>query len=630
MFVVSFAIFLVVCLKYDVLFDNDVEIDSVEDLIDTSQFWNVSAVVIIVLLVAIVFWVHQLSRTIWRAYKFWEIRSFYSECLGVPPSELRNYTWKDILVRLNMAQKKHKMNIRKHNLTELDVHYRILRRTNFLVAMVNKEKLPCKLNIPFLGEKIFFSTGLRYNFEMILFWGPYAPFDNSYHLNDKFKQRYNRDELTNSFQGLISVYALVNLILFPVIFLYNIFHFIFHFAELIKRQPGALGARRWTTYSHYYLRHFNELDHELEMRLNQAYLPASKYMDIFVSPIVVVLARNIAFVAGSLLAVLAVLTVLQEQLLTADNVLVWMSLLGIVLLVCSACLPDENRPLCPQDMMLQILTHIQYMPDEWKEQPHSDKVRNQFSQLFQFKVVTLIDELLSPILTPFVLYFKLRPMAADVVSFLHDFTIDVSGVGDVCSFAEMNPKRHGSPGWLSTSANNTQYQQTELGKTELSLVQFQARHPTWQPSEEAAAYISNLKTSLEASTNFNEEESLNYLSIHPGSYSYLQQPITDQDSMQWSIWSIHAKHPQQQQPSSMDSSMLDTLQLHKVRAPPTYCMLYYCHLLHSSMISVSTRVNCPAFKSLPVPCTRLDLLHLFQGEGLKNLCLSHTLPVTQY
>ena len=576
MFIVIFSTFLVVCLRYDVLFSDTVVVDSLDDLIDHSRLLDMSAIIVLILLVAIVFWAHQLCRAVWRAWKYWEIRAFYIEALKIPPGELRNHTWEDVLNKLRTAQKRYKMNIRKQDLTELDVHHRILRFTNFMVAMLNRSKLPCKINIPFYGEKVFFSEGLRYNYEMILFWGYGAPFDNSYHLNDKYKQRHNREELTKKLQGLIAIYAVVNFLLFPVIFLYRVFHIVFHFAELIKRQPGALGTRHWTRYAHVYLRHFNELDHELRVRLNQAYLPASKYMDMFVSPVIVVIARNVAFIAGSLLAVLAVLTVLQEQLLTADNVLVWMSLLGVIVWVCSACLPDENRPLCAKEMMLQILTHIQYMPDKWKEQPHTAVVQKEFSQLFQFKLAGLIDELLSPILTPFVLYFNMRPMAQDIVSFLHDFTIDVSGVGDVCSFAEMSVRRHGSPDWLSTNTISTPHQQTELGKTELSLVQFHNKHPTWQPPEESASYLSKLKESMTTSrvmSDVDVEESLNYISICPSSTNIQDAPVGD--SMQWSIWSIQHTPPTTNvnNDQAMSASMLDTLQLHRVRATPT---LLYC------------------------------------------------------
>ena len=101
--------------------------------------------------------------------RFWEIRTFYIEALHIPSSELRNTTWADVLVKLKQAQRDHKMNIQKQELTELDVYHRILRFKNYMVAMVNKNVLPCKIKIPFYGDKVFFTQGLKFNFELLLF-----------------------------------------------------------------------------------------------------------------------------------------------------------------------------------------------------------------------------------------------------------------------------------------------------------------------------------------------------------------------------------------------------------------------------------------------------------------------------
>lgn len=61
--------------------------------------------------------------------------------------------------------------------------------------------------------------------------------------------------------------------------------------QVIKREPGSLGSRCWSLYGKLYLRHFNELDHELNARLNRAYRPASKYMNIFTSPLMTIIAQ---------------------------------------------------------------------------------------------------------------------------------------------------------------------------------------------------------------------------------------------------------------------------------------------------------------------------------------------------
>lgn len=59
--------------------------------------------------------------------------------------------------------------------------------------------------------------------------------------------------------------------------------------------------------------------------------------------------------------------------------------------------------------------------------------------------VYLVEELLSPIITPFILCFCLRKKALEIVDFFRNFTVEVVGVGDVCSFAQMDIRKHGNP-----------------------------------------------------------------------------------------------------------------------------------------------------------------------------------------
>lgn len=114
--------------------------------------------------------------------------------------------------------------------------------------------------------------------------------------------------------------------------------------------------------------------------------------------------------------------------------------------------------------------------------------------MFQYKAEYVLQELLSPIVTPFLLCFHLRYKSLDIVDFFRNFTVDVVGVGDVCSFAQMDVKRHGNPEWLTQGLTEaTQYEQAEHGKTELSLVQFSIRNPTWKPTEKGAQFICTIR-----------------------------------------------------------------------------------------------------------------------------------------
>lgn len=60
---------------------------------------------------------------------------------------------------------------------------------------------------------------------------------------------------------------------------------------MVKREPGTLGMRKWSLYGRLYLRHFNELEHEINARLVRAYRPAAKYMGIFTTPLLTIIAQ---------------------------------------------------------------------------------------------------------------------------------------------------------------------------------------------------------------------------------------------------------------------------------------------------------------------------------------------------
>lgn len=199
--------------------------------------------------------------------------------------------------------------------------------------MINKSLLPVQLQLPLLGNVVFLTQGLKYNFELILFWGPCSLFQNKWNLHAKYKRSGNRLELAQQLSRVILVLGLANLLLCPFILVWQVLYAFFSYTEIIRREPGSLGARRWSLYGRLYLRHFNELNHELHERLGRGYKPTAKYMNSFTSPLLAVLAKNIAFFSGSVLAVLIALTVYDEDVLTVQHILTAITVLGIVITV---------------------------------------------------------------------------------------------------------------------------------------------------------------------------------------------------------------------------------------------------------------------------------------------------------
>lgn len=103
------------------------------------------------------------------------------------------------------------------------------------------------------------------------------------------------------------------------------------------------------------------------------------------------------FFFGAPLAVLIILTIIDEDVLTAEHALTAMTILGGVVAACRAFVPDENMVWCPEMLMNSILAQVHYLPDTWAGKAHTSYVREQFSQLFQLKVVSQLKFVISTV-----------------------------------------------------------------------------------------------------------------------------------------------------------------------------------------------------------------------------------------
>ncbi|KAJ8352319.1 hypothetical protein SKAU_G00237950 [Synaphobranchus kaupii] len=519
-FVVAFTVFLANCVDYDILFANKMvnHTDSSKVTLPDaflpvdvcSARIRDNVFVIFILVISGVFWLHRLIKFIYNICCYWEIRSFYTSALKMSMADLPYFTWQEVQARIVEIQKEHQICIHKKELTELDIYHRILRFKNYMVAMVNKSLLPVRVRLPVLGDAVFYTRGLKYNFELIFFWGPGSLFENEWSLKTEYKRGGNRLELADKLSSRILWIGVANLLLCPVILIWQILYAFFSYTEVIKREPGSLGARCWSLYGRCYLRHFNELDHELMSRLSKGYKASSKYMNCFMSPLFTVVAKNVAFFAGSILAVLIALTIYDEDVLAVEHVLTSITLLGVCVTVCRSFIPDKHLVFCPEQLLKGILAHIHYMPDHWQGNAHRYETRDEFSQLFQYKAVFILEELLSPVITPFILIFCLRRKSLEIIDFFRNFTVEVVGVGDTCSFAQMDVRQHGHPAWMSAGKTEASiYQQAEDGKTELSLMHFAITNPQWQPPRESTHFISHLKEKVQREATGGQQGVLN-------------------------------------------------------------------------------------------------------------------------
>ncbi|XP_026730706.1 autophagy-related protein 9A, partial [Trichoplusia ni] len=537
-FIVWFSTFLVYCVDYTKLFRNDPDANRSEKLSLNEVIYSPAVCVesiswkwwFLVTLSAII-WLMRLVIIVYHLYYAYDTKLFYNNALKIKENDLVWINWSTIQERVREAQPEHHMCVHKQEINELDIYHRILRFTNYMVAMVNKNLLPLQIHVPCIGDFHYLSRGLKWNLEFLLFYSPWSPWENCWQLRGCYKDHSKRMTLARQLERQILLLALVNLLLSPLIQAWQILYFFFNYAELIKRSPASLGLRTWSLYARITLRHFNELEHELRDRLNRAHKPATKYLASFSSPITTVIAKNVVFLSASVLGVLVVLSVYDEDVLTVEHVLSIITILGCILAGARALIGEEERlgggctgPARGEELFVQVLGHVHYLPAAWTRRAHTKDVAAHFQQLFQFRAVYIVFELLSPLLCPLVL-LSLRSRALDIVDFYRNFTVSVLGIGDVCSFAQLDIRRHGHPDWhtagkAKASNGNTQYDQGEGGKTELSLVAFSCRHPGWQPTEPSQRhFLRSLRQSMHHAIPANNHLNKTMLG------SYIQQSL---------------------------------------------------------------------------------------------------------
>ena len=344
---------------------------------------------------------------------------------------------------------------------------------------------------------MYFTKGIDFNVNIILF--RFASFSFMHNCDiHKLKDVQYKKESVEYLKKIMKRVAYVNLLLCPFILVYNTFHLLYNYIHLFRIEPGSIGGRQWSLYGRYYLRHYNELEHEQVERLNRAYKPASAYLNSFRSRTTEIIAHTVKHIAGAFLFWLFIFAFWDgdDDMLGISHVVQIGTVCGFCFYAAKSLIPDENLVFTPERHRMCLINDIHYMPSEWAGKMHTSKVRAEFSKLFQFKLMTIIEEFFSPLLTPIILIFWFPDYAEKIVDFFRMYTVKVQGLGNVCSFAQLNVKVHGTPSWQPDgSADELKRPRpaADDGRTEFSLVHFALNNPDWKPLKAENDFLKTVK-----------------------------------------------------------------------------------------------------------------------------------------
>lgn len=149
----------------------------------------------------------------------------------------------------------------------------------------------------------------------------------------------------------------------------------------------------------------------------------------------------VAFVTGAFAFVLVALTLLDSEQFLAFEVtpgktaIFWIGIFGAIYRSARGSSPQEDQISDPAFYLGHVIYHTRYEPESWTHRLHTDEVRAEFAKLYQPKILIFAEEILSMVITPFLLIFRLPKCSERIVDFFREFSIVVDGLGVTCSYS---------------------------------------------------------------------------------------------------------------------------------------------------------------------------------------------------
>ncbi|UKZ87504.1 autophagy protein atg9 [Trichoderma asperellum] len=402
---------------------------------------------------------------IWKSVQyFFEIRrllfvrEFFIVLLEIPEQDMQTISWQDVVARIMTLRDQNPrtaadipQNLRrfigsqsKERLDAHDIANRLMRKENYLIAMINKDLLDLSLPFPFLrGRQLFSKTMEWYLHYCILDMA----FNELGQVQQDFLRAERRGILSQKLKQRFYFAGFLNLLFAPIVLAYVIIVYFFTYYNEYQKDPKLAAARKYTSLAEWKFREFNELPHIFYERLHMSFPFATRYIDQFPKRMTEEIARSIAFMSGALTAILAVCTLLDSELflsfeITKDRTaLFYLGIFGGIWAITRGMVSEESTVFNPEYALRNVVEYTHYMPDHWQGRLHSFEIKQEFSELYKMKVVIFLEEVLGIITTPLLLLLSLPKCSDQIVDFFREFTVHVDGLGYVCSFAVFDFKK---------------------------------------------------------------------------------------------------------------------------------------------------------------------------------------------
>jgi len=455
-FIVGFSLFLTQCIDYRKVRGST----EMSQILVPQCSRNMGFIPNALLWLTSFFWIWKVIVYALDVRRLVHMHDFYLHLLGISEDEIQSISWQEVVSRLmalrdsnptvasgaSAKSRRYMGTQSKQRMDAHDIANRLMRKENYMIAMVNKDILDMTLPIPFLRNRQLFTRTLEWNINQCIM--DYV-FNSKGQIRPLFLKDTHRKRLTEGLRRRFIFAGTTNLIIAPFLIVYFLIEHFFQYFNEYQKNPAQIGSRQYNPLAEWKFREFNELWHLFQRRINMSHPFATRYINQFPKDKTIQSARVVTLISGALVSVLGLATVLdQENFLSFEitpgrTTIFYIGLFGSIWAVARGLLPDDNMVYEPAYSIQEVIEFTHYQPAHWEGRLHSVEVKKEFAQLYQLKVVIFIEEILSMVFTPFVLWFSLPKCSDRIIDFFREFTVHVDGIGYVCSFAEFNFKKPG-------------------------------------------------------------------------------------------------------------------------------------------------------------------------------------------
>lgn len=396
-----------------------------------------------------VFYIFVLLKVIQLYFDFKKLKdmhNFYTYLLDISDDDLQTVPWQTVIKQLMFLKDQNALTANvvevkaKNRLDAHDVANRIMRKNNYLIAMYNSNIFDFSLPFSSFNSNMLTKT-LEWNINLCVIG--YA-FNDAGFVKQGFLKASQRDFMVEELQKRFMLAGFLNILLSPFLVVYFVLLYFFRYFNEYKNSPGSIGARQYTPLAEWKFREYNELYHIFRKRIELSYKLSNKYVEQFPKEKTNIIMKFIAFIAGSFVSILALMTILDPEMflnfeITKDKtVIFYITILGTIWSICNGSVSDGYNTFDPEEVLLELAEYTHYLPEEWKDRYHTEQVKQEFCKLYSLRILILLRELASMILTPFILWFSLPKSASNIVDFFRESSVYVDGLGYVCRYGMFN------------------------------------------------------------------------------------------------------------------------------------------------------------------------------------------------